>query len=97
MLARQCNGGPITTPSFTAPRTTPSLIVPADAIIFNAGGVQVAAVDNGIVRLHKIAIARDLGRQVEVRDGVKPGDQLILNPPVYLIDGARVRIRPSPA
>ena len=79
------------------PRPTPSLIVPADAIIFNAGGVQVAVVEGGVVHLQKITIARDLGREVEAHDGVKPGDQVILNPPVDLNDGAKVRIRPNPA
>jgi hypothetical protein len=28
-----------------------------------------------------------------VRDGVKPDDQVILNPPVDLVDGARVKAR----
>ncbi len=70
---------------------TPHLSVPADAIIFNANGVQVAVVENGIVRIRKVDVARDLGKEVEVRDGVKPGDQVILNPPVDLADGSKVQ------
>jgi multidrug efflux pump subunit AcrA (membrane-fusion protein) len=50
-------------------------------------------VENGIVRLTRINIARDLGRQIEAREGVKPGDQVILNPPVDLVDGMRVQVR----
>ena len=53
------------------PRKMPSLIVPADAIIFNKGGLQVAVVENGVVHLRKITVARDLGTQIEVRDGVE--------------------------
>jgi hypothetical protein len=53
----------------------------------------VAVVENGVVRLTRIDIARDLGRQIEARDGVKPGDQVILNPPVDLVDGMRVQVR----
>ena len=75
------------------PRRTPSLSVPAGAIIFNKDGVQVAVVDNGVARLRKISIARDRGAEVEVRDGIKAGDRVILNPAVELADGDRVEIR----
>ena len=75
------------------PRKTPSLLVPADAIIFNSNGSQVAVVENGIAHIRKISVARDLGTQVEVREGVKPDDQVILNPPVNLVEGNRVQPR----
>jgi RND family efflux transporter MFP subunit len=77
------------------PRKVPSLTVPAEAIIFNAGGVQVAVVDNGVVHLRKVSVARDLGTQVELSDGVKPDEQVILNPSVSLVDGTRVQVRSS--
>ena len=40
-------------------------------------------------------MARDFGTEVEVSDGVKPGDQVILNPPVDLVEGSKVHIRLS--
>jgi multidrug efflux pump subunit AcrA (membrane-fusion protein) len=52
-------------------------------------------VEGGLAHLRKITVARDTGKEVEVRDGVKPGDQVILNPAVELIDGARVQVRPA--
>jgi RND family efflux transporter MFP subunit len=75
------------------PRKTPSLIVPADAVIFNSNGLQVAVVENGIAHLQKISVARDLGTQVEVRDGVHAGDQVILRPMVDLADGSKVQVQ----
>jgi hypothetical protein len=42
-------------------------------------------------------MARDLGTQVEVRDGVKAGDQVILNPPINLVEGSRVEPRSKAA
>jgi RND family efflux transporter MFP subunit len=75
------------------PRKTPSLLVPADAVIFNSGGLQVAVVENGVAHIRKISVARDLGTDIEVRDGVNPGDQVVLNPPVDLVDGGRVVAR----
>jgi len=79
------------------PRRTPSFIVPADAVIFNQDGLHVAVVENGIVHMHKITITRDFGTEVEVRDGVENGDQVILNPPVDLEEGSKVQVRAVPA
>jgi RND family efflux transporter MFP subunit len=81
------------------PRTSPALIVPASAIIFNQNGMQVAVVENGIAHLHKINITTDFGTEVEVNEGVKAGDQVILQPPVNLADGDKVHtiiVPPSP-
>jgi RND family efflux transporter MFP subunit len=79
------------------PRKTPSFRISADAVIFNAGGMQVAVVQNGVVHLQKINVVRDLGREVEVDSGVKRGDQVILNPTVDLAEGAKVKTRPQTA
>jgi hypothetical protein len=79
------------------PRKTPSLLVPADAIIFNRDGLQVAVIENGTAHIRKVSVARDLGTQVEVGDGVKQGDQVIVNPPVSLIEGGKVRARAESA
>ena len=68
---------------------------PADAIIFNRNGMQVAVVSNGKVELRKVNVKRDLGTRVEVDSGIKAGDQVILNPPVTLFDGSKVQPRPD--
>jgi RND family efflux transporter MFP subunit len=75
------------------PRKTPSLIVPSEAIIFNREGLSVAVIENGVAHIRKITEVRDLGTVVEVSEGVKDGDQVILNPPVDLTDGHKVTIR----
>jgi RND family efflux transporter MFP subunit len=75
------------------PRRTPSLIVPAGAIVFDRDGLHVLVVENGVVRSRKITEIRDLGTEVEVSDGVKPGDNVVLTPPVDLEDASKVQIR----
>ena len=75
------------------PRKTPSLLVPASAIIFDQNGMQVAVAKDGIAHIQKITVARDLGTELEVRDGVKEGDEVILNPPVTLTNGDKVSVR----
>ena len=78
------------------PRKSPALIVPASAIIFNQNGMQVAVVEDGVAHLRKIAITTDYGDEVEVNDGVKDGDKVILQPPVNIADGDKVQIIPEP-
>ena len=78
------------------PRKTPSYKISADAVIFNEGGMQVAVVENGLVRLRKIGVVRDLGREILVNSGVERGDQVILNPAVDLVQGSKVRVKSHP-
>jgi RND family efflux transporter MFP subunit len=77
------------------PRKTPSLSVPADAIIFNRRGMQVAVVNNGKAEIRKVNVSRDLGTRLEVDSGINAGDEVILNPPVTLINGSKVQVRPE--
>jgi hypothetical protein len=80
------------------PRKEPSLMVPAEAIVFDQNGVHVAVAENGIARVHKVSVARDFGTEVEVHGDIKKGDRVILNPPVDLVQGSKVEPRPaSPA
>jgi RND family efflux transporter MFP subunit len=85
------------TVEFHIPRKTPSLSVPADALIFNRNGTQVAVVSDGKAQIRKVRVKRDLGTRLEVDSGIRAGDQVILNPPVNLADGGKVQIRPEAA
>ena len=76
------------------PRKTPSLVVPADAVVFDQNGLHVAVVRDGKANMQKISIERDFGKQVEVQPGrLEAGDRVILNPPVDLAEGSRVATR----
>jgi RND family efflux transporter MFP subunit len=75
------------------PRKSPSFSVPAEAIIFDRNGMQVAVAHDGRAKIRKIGVTRDLGTRVEVNTGVKAGDRVILNPPVNLVDGSKVEVR----
>jgi RND family efflux transporter MFP subunit len=75
------------------PRRTPSFVLPAEAIIFNRDGMQVAVVKDGKAEIRKLRVTRDLGTSVEADAGVRAGDQVILNPPITLLDGSKVQPR----
>ena len=71
--------------------------MPAEAIIFDRNGMQVAVVSNGKAEMRKVRAKRDLGTRVEVDAGIKAGDQVILNPPVNLVEGSKVQVRTETA
>jgi hypothetical protein len=67
-------------------------VLPSEAIIFNRNGLQVAVVEDGKAEIRKVRETRDMGTQVEVDAGVKAGDRVILDPPVNLPEGGKVRV-----
>jgi RND family efflux transporter MFP subunit len=75
------------------PRQTPSFVVPAEAIIFNRNGLHVGVVSDGKAEIRKLKVTRDFGTWVEADAGVRSGEHVVLNPPVTLVDGEKVRIR----
>ena len=81
------------TVELSIPRKTPSMIIPSDALVFDENGLHVVLVRNGTVHLQQVSIARDFGTTVEVREGVQPGDQVVLNPAVSLAEGSKVTVR----
>ena len=46
-----------------------------------------------MVHIRKLTVVRDRGTSIEVSDGVKNGEQVILNPPIGLVDGQTVNSR----
>jgi hypothetical protein len=64
--------------------------VPSQAVIFDKDGLSAAVYENGEARLRRLDVEADDGAQVAVRAGLNASDQLILNPPIGLVDGMRV-------
>jgi RND family efflux transporter MFP subunit len=73
------------------PQLYPIVSVPSQALIFDKDGLQAAVYQNGVARLRHLDVAADDGRTIDVRAGLQAGDRLILNPPVGVTDGMRVR------
>jgi len=83
---------------FKLPATaTESLRVPINALLFRAQGMQVATVgaDNH-VKLQSVTPGRDFGTSIEVVSGVDAKQDIIINPPDSLADGALVHVVPPP-
>lgn len=71
----------------------PTLVVPGNSLIFRAQGPQLGLVDpkTNLVHLQDIKIGRDLGNRIEVIDGLKATDEVIVNPSDSLSEGAKVQ------
>ena len=78
-------------------RAEPVVMLPSEAVIFNANGLSAATVVDGKVVLHKLNLAADDGAEVEVRAGINDGDHVIVSPPVNVADGMQVRSDDSSA
>ena len=68
------------------------LIVPSQALLFRAEGMQVAIVDadNGI-HLQSVAVGNDLGLDIQILSGLKASDKIVANPSLGLLEGQKVR------
>jgi RND family efflux transporter MFP subunit len=72
--------------------------VPAAALVFRAGGVQVARVGaDGRVSFQSVRIARDNGNTVELASGAQTGDRLVLNISSQIAPGEAVSAAPEAA
>lgn len=67
--------------------------MPANALIFRAQGLMAATLgaDNKVA-LKPITVGRDFGSSLEIVDGLKVGERVIINPPDSLSAGETVRV-----
>jgi RND family efflux transporter MFP subunit len=78
-------------------RTIAAVTIPAKTLLFVSDGSPAVGVvhPDRTVEIRKIRITRDLGRRVQVAQGLSESDQLIVNPPAGLPTGAVVTIGPA--
>jgi membrane fusion protein, multidrug efflux system len=78
---------------FVIPSDPKVLIVPEQALLFRAEGMQVALVGpDDKVHLQDVKLGLNLGQTVQVISGLKPSDRLIVNPSAGILEGEKVRI-----
>lgn len=74
------------------PRERPAPIIPASALVVRKEGTLVARVKGGEVTMVKVKIGRDLGKEIEVLEGVAPGDEVVVQPSDTLDSGTVVTV-----
>ena len=77
---------------FSFPGDPGLLIVPEQALLFRTEGTQVALVGAGNrIHMQSVGLGRNLGTDVEVLSGLKPGDRFVANPSLGLLEGQQVK------
>src|SRR5467141_2862623 len=74
------------------PAPPSTFIIPVNTLIFRSEGLRVGIVKDGKVALTAVTPGHDFGNQIEIVSGLKPGDQVIINPPDSIVTGQQVQI-----
>jgi len=74
------------------PSQASTLLLPVNALLFRSEGLRVGIVKDGKVVLSAVTPGHDFGNQIEIVSGLKPDDQVIINPPDSLVHGQQVQI-----
>jgi RND family efflux transporter MFP subunit len=84
--------GAYTSVHLSLPSAVQSATVPANTLLFRKEGLRTAVVRNGHVQLVPVIIGRDYGQTVEILSGLRPIDEVVVDPSDSLISGTVVRI-----
>jgi membrane fusion protein, multidrug efflux system len=77
----------------TVPGNPNLVIVPSQALLFRAEGMQVATVGAGDrIHLQDVSLGDNLGLEVEILSKVKATDQIVANPSLGLLEGQQVKV-----
>jgi RND family efflux transporter MFP subunit len=70
------------------------MLVPVNSLLFRSEGLRAVVIDeNHRVRLQPLQIGRDYGTSLEVLNGLKPQDWIVLNPPDAIENGQEVHTK----
>jgi RND family efflux transporter MFP subunit len=75
---------------FKLPQTAPSILISANALVPSGTEQKVAMVQEGKIHYQNIVVSRDFGSNLEVTQGLKGGEMLVINPGENLTEGLEV-------
>jgi RND family efflux transporter MFP subunit len=74
------------------PAQASTYLLPVNTLIFRSEGLRVGIVKDGKVVLSAVTPGHDFGNEIEIVSGLKPDDQVIINPPDSIVSGQAVEI-----
>jgi RND family efflux transporter MFP subunit len=81
---------------FDGKLTGQRLTLPNNALLFRPEGTMAAVVGlDNLLTLKTLTIGRDLGKSVEILEGITPEDAIVINPPDALENGEKVIVVPG--
>jgi len=80
--------------SFAAAKSRPLLRVPGDTVMLTTNGPRLAVVGaDNVVHFRSVTLGEDLGSEVEILSGLRPGELVVSNPSDSVQEGAKVEVR----
>jgi RND family efflux transporter MFP subunit len=70
-----------------------AVLVPASAVVTRGDRTGVFLVDGNLARFRPVRVGAKTSKEIQVLEGVSPGDRIVASPGDALHDGARVRTR----
>jgi RND family efflux transporter MFP subunit len=77
---------------FKVPSQASTFIIPVNTLVFRSEGLRVGVVKDQKVTLTAVTPGHDFGNQIEIVAGLKPDDQIVINPPDSIVTGQQVQI-----
>jgi RND family efflux transporter MFP subunit len=74
------------------PTQASTFLLPVNTLLFRSEGLRVGVVKDGKVVLTAVTPGHDFGNTIEIVSGLKPNDQVIINPPDSIVHGQAVQI-----
>jgi RND family efflux transporter MFP subunit len=74
------------------PAQASTYLLPVNTLIFRSEGLRVGIVREGKVVLSAVTPGHDFGNEIEIVAGLKPDDQVIINPQDSIVSGQAVEI-----
>jgi RND family efflux transporter MFP subunit len=75
-----------------AGQASAAMTIPVNTVLFRSEGLRAAVVRDNRALLVPIQVGRDFGDSLEVVAGLRPNENLIVNPPDSLISGTPVKV-----
>jgi len=77
----------------TVPGAPNLLVVPSQALLFRAEGMQVATLGAGdVIHLQNVTVGDNLGLGIQILAGLTATDKIVANPSLGLLEGEKVRV-----
>jgi len=90
MEGKSLKAGMYGTAAFDFAAQHPMMLIPRSAFYNGVNSSSVFVFDQGVAKLKKVVTGRMFGDKVEVRDGLKEGETVIVSGQVNLVDGTEV-------
>ena len=79
--------------SFSSIKNSTLLVIPREALVGSVKDAKVFTVENGIAKVHSIVVGNAYENQLEVKEGLKAGDKVVVNGQNNLQDNDKVIVR----